>query len=115
MASQVLQRLIFKPRGKIFKEGDDDNMAYLIREGEVENVEKIDGVVQVLDSVRQRGIFGETAHIGSGPSMASAHATNSAMIVCITQQMFGLKLRKAGPCIQGLPNTLADSIRSMRK
>ena len=87
MASQVFQRQIFKPGDKIFKEGDDGNMAYLIREGEVENVKEIDGVKQVLGSFGQGGIFGEMAQIGSELSMAWARAASSTTIVCITQQM----------------------------
>jgi len=115
MASQVFQRQIFKSRDKFFKEGDDGNMAYLIREGEVENVKKIDGVEQMLSSVGQRGIFGEMAEIGSEPSMAWARAASGTTIVCITRQKFADKLRKADPFIRGLSNTLADSIRSMSK
>ena len=115
MASQVFQRQIFEPGDKIFKEGDDGNMAYLIREGEVENVKEIDGVKQMLGSVGHGGIFGEMAQIGSEPSMAWARAASGTTIVCITQQMFGDKLRKADPFIRGLSNTLADSIRSMSK
>ena len=115
MASQVFQRQIFKPEDKIFKEGDDGNMAYRIREDEVENVKKINGVKQMLGSVGQRLIFGEMAQIGSELSMAWARAASSTTIVCITQQMFGDKLCKADPFIRGLSNTLADSIRSMSK
>jgi len=115
MASQVFQRQIFKPGDKNFKEGDDGNMAYLIREGEVENVMNIDRVEQMLGSVGQGGIFGEMAQIGSEPSMAWARAASGTTIVCITQQMFGDKLRNAYPFIRGLSNTLADSIRSMSK
>ena len=115
MASQVFQRQIFKPRDKFFKEGDDGNMAYLIREGEVENVKEIDGVKQILGSVGQGGFLGEIAQIGSEPSMALARAASSTTIVCITQQMFGDKWRKADPFFRGLSNTLADSIRSMSK
>ena len=115
MASQVFQRQIFKPGDKNFKEGDDGNMAYLIREGEVENVMNIDRVEQMLGSVGQGGIFGKMAQIGSEPSMTWAFAASSTTIVCTTQQMFADKLRKADPFIRGLSNALADSIRSMSK
>ena len=47
--------------------------------------------------------------------MAWARAASGTTIVCITQQMFGDKLRKADPFIRGLSNTLAESIRSMSK
>ena len=115
MASQVFQRQIFKSRDKVFKEGDDGKMAYLIREVEVENGKKIDGVEQILCSVGQEGIFGEMAQIGSEPSIAGVCAASGTTIVCITQQMFADKLRKTDPFIRGLSNALTDSIRSMSK
>ena len=115
MASQVFQRQILKSRDKVFREGDDGNMAYLRLEDEVENVKKIDGVEQMLGSVGQGGIFGKMAQIGSEPSMTRALAASSTTIVCTTQQKFADKLRKADPFIRGLSNTLADSIRSMSK
>ena len=115
MVSQVFQRQIFKPGDKVFKEGDDGKRAYPIREDEVENVKEKDGVKQMLGSVGQGGILGEMAQIGSEPSMARARAASSTTLVCITQQMFGDKLRNADPFTRGLTNTLADSIRSMSK
>ena len=115
MASQAFQRQILKSRDKVFREGDDGNMAYLIREGEVENGKKVDGMEQILCSVGQEYIFGEMAQIGSEPSIAGVRAASGTTIVCITQQMSADKLRKADPFIRGLSNALADSIRLMSK
>jgi CRP/FNR family transcriptional regulator, cyclic AMP receptor protein len=113
MVSQVLQRQTFEPGDKIFKEGDDGNMAYVIQEGEVEIVKEIDGVEKVLGTVGQGGIFGEMALIDSKPRMAAARASKGTTIICVTKQMFDEKLKKSDPFIRGLLNILSDSVRSL--
>ncbi|MEK9723274.1 MAG: cyclic nucleotide-binding domain-containing protein [Rhodospirillaceae bacterium] len=111
MASQVLQRQTFKPGDKIFKEGDEGNLAYVVQEGEVEIVKVIDGREQVLGTVGKGGIFGEMALIDNKPRMAAARAARGTTIICVTRQMFEDKLRKSDPFIRGLLNILADNIR----
>jgi len=112
MASQtVLQRQTFQRGDKIFKEGDEGNLAYVVQDGEVEIVKIIDGHEKVLGSVSKGGIFGEMALIDSKPRMASARAVGGVTIICVTRQMFEEKLRKSDPFIRGLLNILADNIR----
>jgi CRP/FNR family transcriptional regulator, cyclic AMP receptor protein len=113
MASQVLQRKTYKPGDKIFKEGDEGNLAYVVQEGEVEIVKVIDGEEKVLGAVGKNGIFGEMALIDSKPRMAAARAAVGTTIICVTRQMFEEKLRKSDPFIRGLLNILADDIRSI--
>jgi len=113
MASQVLQRQTFKPGDKIFKEGDEGNLAYVVQDGEVEIVKVIDGTEQVLGTIGKGGIFGEMALIDSSPRMAAARAATGTTIICVTRQMFEEKLRKSDPFIRGLLNILADTIRRM--
>ena len=82
MASQqVLQRQTFKPGDKIFKEGDEGNLAYVVQEGVVEIVKEINGVETVLGSVGKGGIFGEMALIDSKPRMAAARAAQGTTII----------------------------------
>lgn len=111
MASQVLQRQSFKPGDKIFKEGDEGNLAYVVQDGEVEIVKVIDGRETVLGTISKGGIFGEMALIDSKPRMAAARASKGTTIICVTRQMFEEKLRKSDPFIRGLLNILADNIR----
>jgi len=113
MASQVLQRQSYKPGDKIFKEGDEGNLAYVVQDGEVEIVKIIDGHETVLGSVGKGGIFGEMALIDSKPRMAAARASRGTTIICVTRQMFEEKLRKSDPFIRGLLNILAENIRSI--
>ena len=113
MASQVLQRQTYKPGDKIFKEGDEGNLAYVVQDGQVEIIKIIDGRETVLGTVGKGGIFGEMALIDSKPRMAAARAATGATIICVTRQMFEEKLRKSDPFIRGLLNILADNIRSI--
>ncbi|MEK9753809.1 MAG: cyclic nucleotide-binding domain-containing protein [Rhodospirillaceae bacterium] len=113
MSSQILQRQTFKPGAKIFKEGEDGTMAYVVQEGEVEIVKTIDGVETVLGTIGQGGIFGEMALIDAKPRMASARAKRGTTIICVTQAMFNEKMKKSDPFIRGLLNILADAVRSL--
>jgi len=110
-ADSVLQRQTFQRGDKIFKEGDEGNMAYVIQEGDVEIVKIIDGHETVLGTVSKGGIFGEMALIDSKPRMAAARAAGGVTIICVTRQMFEDKLSKSDPFIRGLLNILADNIR----
>jgi len=116
MASQnVLQRQTYQRGDKIFKEGDEGNLAYVVQEGDVEIVKVVDGNELILGTVGKGGIFGEMALIDSKPRMAAARAASGVTIICVTRQMFEEKLRKSDPFIRGLLNILADNIRRVSK
>lgn len=112
MASDtILQRQTFQPGDKIFKEGEDGNLAYVVQSGEVEIVKNIDGEDTVLGSITQGGIFGEMALIDSKPRMASARCLKGATIIVVTRAMFDEKMKSSDPFIRGLLNILVDHIR----
>lgn len=113
MTSQVLQRQSYKAGDRIFKEGDEGSLAYVVQDGEVEIVKVIDGQETVLGSVGKGGIFGEMALIDNKPRMAAARAARGTTIICVTRQMFDEKLKKSDPFIRGLLNILADNIRAI--
>jgi hypothetical protein len=48
-----LQRQTDQTGDRIFKEGDEGNMAYIVQSGEVEIVKEVDGVETVLGTVGQ--------------------------------------------------------------
>lgn len=111
MSDTVLQRQTFQQGDKIFKEGDDGNLAYVVQSGEVEIVKETDGVETVLGTVGQGGIFGEMALIDSQPRMAMARCKKGSTIIVITRGMFEQKLNKADPFIRGLINIMVSHIR----
>jgi len=115
MASTVLQRQTLQAGDRIFKEGDEGNMAYVVQSGEVEIFKIVDGKEVVLGRVGQGAIFGEMALIDSKPRMAGARATKGSTIIVVTRDMFEQKLSKTDPFIRGLLNILVNNIRTMTK
>lgn len=115
MVESVLQRQTLQPGDRVFKEGDEGNLAYVVQSGEIEIFKNINGKEVVLGHVGQGGIFGEMALIDSKPRMAGARASKGATVIVITRPMFDEKLKKSDPFIRGLLNILVDNIRSMNK
>lgn len=111
MSDTILQRQTYQAGERIFKQGDEGNMAYVVQSGEVEIVQEIDGVEKVLGTVGQGGIFGEMALIDSKPRMALARCKKGSTIIVITRAMFEQKLNKTDPFIRGLINILVGHIR----
>ena len=108
---RVLERKSFQPGDKIFKEGEEGNLAFVIQDGEIQIVKND----TVLATVGKGGIFGEMALLDSSVRMATARATKGGTAIVITRQMFDAKMNKADPFIRGLLNILADHVRRMGK
>ena len=115
MAETVIQRETFQAGDRIFKEGDEGNMAYVVQSGEVEIYKVIDDEEKILGVVGQGAIFGEMALIDSNPRMASARSSKGATIIIVTRAMFEQKLSKADPFLRGLLHILAENIRNITK
>ena len=115
MADTVLQRQTYQAGDRIFKQGDEGNIAYVVQSGEVEIFKTVDDVETVLGTVGKGGIFGEMALIDSKPRMAGARAKKGSTIVIISRDMFEQKLSKADPFIKGLLNILVENIRTLTK
>jgi len=107
----ILQRQSFQPGDRIFKEGDDGNLAYVLQSGEVQIVKTIDGADTVHGTISQGGMFGEMALIDSKPRMAAARCSKGATVIVVTRAMFEQKMTKADPFVRGLLNILVDHIR----
>jgi CRP/FNR family transcriptional regulator, cyclic AMP receptor protein len=115
MSGTVLQRQTLQAGDRIFKEGDEGNVAYVVQSGEVEIFRDIDGKEVVLGRVGKGGIFGEMALIDSKPRMAGARASKGSTIIIVTHEMLDQKLNKADPFVRGLLNILVNNIRTMTK
>ena len=113
MSESILQRQTFQAGDRIFKEGDEGNMAYVVQSGEVEIFKTIDDKEVILGTVGQGGIFGEMALIDAQPRMAAARASKGSTIIVVTRGMFEQKMAKADPFIRGLLNILVDNIRTL--
>ena len=109
----ILQRQTFQPGDRIFKEGDEGNLAYVVQSGEVEIVKVMEGMEIVLGTISKGGMFGEMALIDSKPRMATARCSKGATIIVVTRAMFEQKMNKADPFIRGLLNIMVDHIRNV--
>ena len=115
MSDTVLQRETYQAGDRIFKQGDDGNIAYVVQSGEVEIFKTVDDVETVLGTVGEGGIFGEMALIDSKPRMAGARAKKGSTVVLVSRAMFEEKLNKADPFIKGLLNIFVQHIRNLSK
>lgn len=115
MSDTILQRQTYQAGDRIFKEGDEGNIAYVVQSGEVEIFKTVDGVETVLGTVGKGGIFGEMALIDSKPRMAGARAKKGSTVVLVSRAMFEQKLKKADPFIKGLLNIFVQHIRTLSK
>ena len=112
MTSQVLQRQSYKAGDRIFKEGDEGSLAYVVQDGEVEIVKVIDGRETVLGSVGKGGIFGEMALIDNKPRMASARAYGGPVSVfVVSQAQFAKMLDPINPFVRKLLDILVNLVR----
>ena len=110
---EVVQRRTFQVGDKIFKEGDEGDVAYVVQSGEVEIIKVTDNNEVVIGVIGVGGIFGEMALIDSKPRMAMARTSKSATIIIVTKQMFDEKMKSVDPFIRGLLNIFVDQIRSI--
>jgi CRP/FNR family transcriptional regulator, cyclic AMP receptor protein len=114
MSDRVLERKTFQAGDKIFKEGEDGNLAFVLQSGEVEIVKHVGEKNElVLASVGVGGIIGEMALLDNSNRMATARASIGGAAIVITRQMFEAKMKNADPFIRGLMNILADHVRRM--
>ena len=110
---EVVQRRTFQVGDKIFKEGDEGDVAYVVQSGEVEIIKVNDNNEEVIGVIGVGGIFGEMALIDSKPRMAMARTSKSTTIIVVTKQMFDEKMKLVDPFIRGLLNIFVDQIRSI--
>ena len=116
MSDRVLERKTFQNGEKLFKEGEDGNLAFVLQSGEVEIVKNADLDNEIiLATVGQGGIIGEMALLDNSNRMATARAKSGGAAIVITRQMFDAKMKKADPFLRGLLNILADHVRRMSK
>lgn len=114
MADRVLERKVFQAGDKIFKEGEDGNLAFIIQSGEIQIVKNAgEDNELILATVGQGGIIGEMALLDNSNRMATARASVGGAAIVISRQMFEAKMKKTDPFIRGLLNILADHVRRL--
>jgi CRP/FNR family cyclic AMP-dependent transcriptional regulator len=112
---KVLERRVFYPGDRVFREGDTGSCAYIIQDGSIEITKKVVDKDIVLGVVTKGGIFGEMALVDNAPRMASAHATKQTAVILVPARTFQDKLAKTDPFIRALLSIFVKNIRAMTK
>ncbi len=108
----ILERRVFAPGDRIFREGDQGDAAYIVQKGEVEIVRKVNETDKILATIGEGGIFGEMALIDNQPRMAAARAgAVTTTLILVSRRMFEHKLSKTDPFIRGLLKIIAANLR----
>ncbi len=96
----------------IFKEGQESNVAYLIRKGTVLICKTINNKRIILDRLKEGELFGEMGVISRAPRTADAEAAEFCELTVVTEQMMTNLLSQCPRTIQHLTKLL---VRRMQK
>jgi EAL domain-containing protein (putative c-di-GMP-specific phosphodiesterase class I) len=91
---------IFKAGDRIFNEGEAQDIAYIIEEGEVEIFTEFKGEKRTLNILGTGALFGELALVDRQPRSASAEAKTNALLTVVTQQQVEERLADADPILR---------------
>lgn len=95
----------------IFKAGDQGNMMYVLRSGEVEI--EING--KIIEKLSERGIFGEMALIDGSPRSATARAKTDCEAAPISEKNFLFLVDEMPHFALSVMRTLVDRLRRLDK
>ncbi|MCW9032627.1 MAG: cyclic nucleotide-binding domain-containing protein [Alphaproteobacteria bacterium] len=112
---KVLERRVFYPGDRVFREGDTGSCAYIVQDGAIEIIKKIEDKDVILGVVSKGGIFGEMALVDNAPRMASAFAVKQTSVILVPARTFQDKLAKTDPFIRALLSIFVKNIRAMTK
>jgi EAL domain-containing protein (putative c-di-GMP-specific phosphodiesterase class I) len=106
-----LYRIAVAPDSYVFKQGDVDDRAYLIENGQIE-ISTPQGVLAILG---ESEIFGEMALLDRGARSASARAVGEASLIVVERQQIQSKVDRADPVLRYLLSLLLDRLRSTHR
>ena len=106
-----LYRIAVAPDSYVFKQGDIDDRAYLIENGQIE-ISTPQGVLAILG---ESEIFGEMALLDRGARSASARAVGETSLIVVERQQIQSKVDRADPVLRYLLSLLLDRLRSTHR
>lgn len=95
----------------IFKEGQESNVAYLIRKGTVLICKVVNNKRIILDRLREGEVFGEMGVIAKAPRTAEAEAAEYCELTVLTEQMMDNLLAQCPKTIQHLTRLLVRRLQ----
>ncbi|HNE18977.1 MAG TPA: EAL domain-containing protein [Turneriella sp.] len=93
-------RRIFSPGETIFSEGERQDIAFIIEQGEVEIWTTIEDEKRTLNILKAGALFGELALVDRQPRSASATALGETVLTVVTQQQVDERLADADPILR---------------
>ena len=107
-AKEVIE---YKAGQPIFSEGEQGNLMYAVREGEV-NIIYND---HIIETVTSGGIFGEMALVDEAPRSASAVAKTDCIVVPVDHDRFVFLVHETPTFALQVMHTMAERLRAMNK
>lgn len=93
-------RRVFRAGETVFTEGERQDIAFIIEEGEIEIWTEIGGQRRVLNILGPGALFGELALVDRQPRSASATALTQTVLTVVTQQQVDERLADADPILR---------------
>ncbi|MGB0669967.1 MAG: cyclic nucleotide-binding domain-containing protein [Rhodospirillales bacterium] len=108
-----LRQLVVAAGQKVFDEGDQGDVAYIVASGLIEISITKDGEKVVLGHVHEDGVFGEMALIQNVPRMATALAKRNTTLIEVPRAVLDHQMKIADPFMQKLVHVLIFNVRSL--
>lgn len=105
-------RKVFSAGQQIFAEGETQDFAYIIEEGEVEIWTIIENEKRVLNLLEAGTLFGELALVDRQPRSASATAKTETLLTVVTQRQVDERISDADPILRMLIYVVMRHFRS---
>jgi len=107
-----MQKVSFEAGQRIFKEGDDGDLAYVIESGEVEISFRREGKTIPISVVRKGDMIGEMALLDPGPRSATARCLTETTAITVGRDHFESRLGQADPVLR---RVILQLIRRLRE
>lgn len=108
--SRIVSRVNFSAGARIFGEGDESTVAYVVQKGAVLlSVKAAEGVIPHM-TVRERQVFGEMALLEEAKRTMTATAIVDTTCIVIREEEFRRKLQATDPLVRGMLRVLARSL-----
>ena len=106
----------FNTGDRLFKEGDEGDVAYLIKSGQVKITKTVgDGQQKVIGLVGSDGIVGEMALIDNQTRNATVEAMEETTVLVVRRDTMKSKLDKTDPFISYLLHSFAERVRELSR
>ncbi len=106
----------FNTGAQLFKEGDEGDVAYMIKSGKVKITKTVgDGQHKLIGLVGSDGIVGEMALIDNQARFATVEAVEETTVLVVRRDTMKSKLDKTDPFVTYLLHSFAERVRELSR